>query len=773
MESPLPTVLLVDDREANLLALGAVLEQLPIRLFKASSGREALKFLLQEDCALILLDVQMPGLDGFETAALIRQRERTRHTPIIFVTAIHREEAHIVRGYANGAVDYLLKPFAPEALLRKVSVFVEQHQREQRLTEEALLRTRQRDESVRREQVALAETEIQRKHLHALFMEAPAAIAILRGPDHVFELANPRYEELVGRKDLVGKPGRAALPEMVDQGLWEVFDRVYATAVPFVGKEVPVFIDRGAGKLHHAFFNLVAQPSRNASGSVDGILIHAVDVTEQVRARQTMEAMAENIPQMAWIADPAGWIYWYNRRWYEYTGTTLAEMEGWGWSKVHHPDHLEAVTAKWKECLAAEQVWEDTFPLRGKDGAFRWFLSRASPIRDARGKVTHWFGTNTDVTAQHQAEQALKEADVRKTEFIGILSHELRNPLAPIRSALALLDRVVPPEPQADRARSVIARQVDHLARLVDDLLDVTRISHGRIELQRTRVNLASLAARAAEDQRAVLAANSVDLRVENTAEPVWVDADPTRIVQVIGNLLQNSAKFTPAGGRVDLMVAETAGAAEIRVRDTGVGLDAEMRERLFTPFAQAQRSLARTQGGLGLGLSLVKGLVDLHQGSVTAHSAGPDLGTEFVVRLPRASGPGAATPAPPVKQRGRPRRILVIEDNLDAAQMLAEVLELSGHSVRIASDGHAGIALAREIAPEVIFCDLGLPGLNGYEVARAVRGEESLRSSVLVALSGYSQAQDQERSASAGFHAHLAKPATIEQLEALIAELP
>jgi PAS domain S-box-containing protein len=766
------TLLLVDDREANLLALEAVLESLPVRIVKVLSGRDALKFLLQEDCALILLDIQMPGLDGFETASLIRKRERTRSTPIIFVTAIHREEANIIAGYANGAVDYLVKPFNPETLLSKVRFFVELYERERRLVEEAADRTRLLDESRRREQAALAEMEIERKKLQMLFMQAPAAIALLRGPDHVFQLANPRYEELVGRRDLVGQRGRDALPELSAQGIWDVFDRVYETGVPFVGKEFPVRLERSAGQ-HQGFFNFVAQPTFDFKGAVEGVLIHAVEVTEQVHARQTMEAMAENIPQLAWIADPTGAIYWYNRRWYDYSGTTLAEMEGWGWKQIQHPDHVERVEAKWKKCLAAEEIWEDTFPLRGKDGRYRWFLSRASPIRDELGKVTRWFGTNTDVTAQHDAEQELLEADVRKTEFIGILSHELRNPLAPIRSALALLDRVEPKNPQAVRARSVIGRQVDHLSRLVDDLLDVTRISHGRIELQRAHVNLAALAARAAEDQRAVLSAAEVALHIEVPQEPVWVDADATRIIQVIGNLLQNSAKFTPSGGRVDLAVSVSAGAAEIRVRDTGVGLDAAMQERLFKPFSQAPRSLARTQGGLGLGLSLVKALAELHGGSVAAYSAGPERGTEFVVRLPRASSPGEPANASPGRSRARPRRILVIEDNVDAAQMLAEVLELSGHNVRIAHDGREGIAAAQEMWPEIVFCDLGLPGLTGYEVARSLRGDQRLRATALVALSGYSQAQDQKRSAEAGFDAHLAKPATIEELEALIAALP
>jgi DNA-binding response OmpR family regulator len=284
------TILLVDDREANLLALTAVLEALPVRLVKATSGREALKFLLKDDCALILLDVQMPDLDGFETAALIHARERTRYLPIIFVTAVHREEEHIIRGYTHGAVDYIVKPFDPTALVAKVRVFVEQYTREQGLREEAALRLRQRDESRLREEAATADAEAQREHLHALFMQAPAAIAIVRGRKLVFELANPRFEDLIHVYSLRGRPGREVLPGSLANETWRLIDGVLEERKPFLGTEYPDLF----GLAGH-YFNFVVQPAHDSRAAERSAMIHVVDITESVLARRKSEALARRL----------------------------------------------------------------------------------------------------------------------------------------------------------------------------------------------------------------------------------------------------------------------------------------------------------------------------------------------------------------------------------------------------------------------------------------------------------------------------------------------
>ena len=372
--------------------------------------------------------------------------------------------------------------------------------------------------------------------------------------------------------------------------------------------------------------------------------------------------------------------------------------------------------------------------------------------------------------ALRRTEEELRESDRRKTEFLAVLSHELRNPLTPIRNSIYLLERAPPGSTQAERAREVLHRQTDHLARLVDDLLDATRISRGKIDLHRTRFDLRDVVRKATDDLRSLFEASGIDLRVERVAVPLWMDGDETRIAQVLGNLLHNAAKFTPAGGVVTVALAERDGAATLSVQDTGAGIAPGEVERMFEPFAQGAQDQARTAGGLGLGLALVKGLVELHGGSVGARSGGPGRGAEFTVSLPLvpalapAAGAEGAAPA-----RDASRLVVIVEDNVDAGATLGEILELSGHRVRLARDARAGLALARELHPDVVLCDIGLPDMDGYDFARAVRRDAALAGTRLVAVTGYAQPEDRARALAAGFDAHLAKPPAIEELEAVL----
>jgi PAS domain S-box-containing protein len=380
-----------------------------------------------------------------------------------------------------------------------------------------------------------------------------------------------------------------------------------------------------------------------------------------------------------------------------------------------------------------------------------------------------------DVTARKAAENGLRDAnerlrelDRRKDEFLAMLSHELRNPLAPIRNAIAILEHASPGGEQAARAKAVIRRQVDHMARLVGDLLDVARIARGKIELEPRPMDLVALVQRSAEDHRTLMYERGVSLAVELPPRPAWVQGDATRLTQVIGNLLQNAAKFTERGGRVSVTLAVEAGVAEVRVLDDGVGMPPELLFRIFEPFVQADRSLARSQGGLGLGLALVRGIVELHGGEVRAESEGAGKGSTFVLRLPTIEPARAADAATPGSQALRGRRVLVVDDNRDGAESLSAMLELAGHEVVVAFDGPSALEKARACAPEVVLCDLGLPGMSGYEVARRLRalGPSGLR---LVAVSGYAAPEDVEASRKAGFDAHLAKPPDLDALAALI----
>ena len=368
------------------------------------------------------------------------------------------------------------------------------------------------------------------------------------------------------------------------------------------------------------------------------------------------------------------------------------------------------------------------------------------------------------------ALQALREADRNKTHFLAMLSHELRNPLEPIRNAVYVLENAPPGGEQAARAREVIERQTQHMARLIDDLLDVTRVSRGKVQLLVVPVDLREVVLRTIEDHRPAFEAAHVQLHLSIAPERVVTLGDRTRLAQILSNLLQNAAKFTPPDRNVWVSLSRDAGAgvAVLRVRDDGAGIPAEMLPRVFEPFAQADETLNRSQGGLGLGLSLVRSLVELHGGEVQASSAGPGQGAEFTVRLPLSPEPVGVS-----EDRARPaaasRRVLVIEDNVDSADTLRDVLGLAGHAVEVSRTGPEGIERARAFAPQVVLCDIGLPGLDGYGVARALRDDPAVRGAYLVALSGYATPDDVARARAAGFDRHLAKPVDAEVLLELV----
>ncbi len=388
---------------------------------------------------------------------------------------------------------------------------------------------------------------------------------------------------------------------------------------------------------------------------------------------------------------------------------------------------------------------------------------------------------NRDLVGDLQREKALLESrvnertaelqalDQQKNNFLAMLSHELRNPLAPIRNSLFILGRSDPGSAQGREAIEVIDRQTEHITRLVDDLLDLSRIEQGRIELRRTPVDLTELLARTVADHRSVFERRHVRLVTDLPAGPVYANVDATRMAQVVGNLLHNAAKFTPADGEtaVTLTVADTM--AEIRVRDTGVGIDPALLPRLFEPFTQGRQTLARTEGGLGLGLALVKGIVKLHDGTIRAESAGPNKGAAFTIRLPLASANAAArASAPPVSARAAARKVLVVDDNRDAANSLAKLAQVLGHEADVAYDGPSALAKAQSCVPDVVLCDLGLPGISGYEVARTLRARhKGIR---LIAVSGYAMPDDIARAIEAGFDSHVTKPAPPDVVQRLLA---
>jgi PAS domain S-box-containing protein len=512
-----------------------------------------------------------------------------------------------------------------------------------------------------------------------------------------------------------------------------------------------------------------------------GVVCYFFDATRIQQANQALREsearfrmLADNMSQLAWTCDQLGNVTWYNQRWLDYTGLGFEDMKGWNWSKVQHPDHLARVVERVRRSAETGEPWDDTFPLRGKDGTYRWFLSRAVPIRDDQGHILFWFGTNTDVTDQRELEQALKDADRRKNEFLAMLAHELRNPLAPIRHAVQVMRLTGGNGEVVATTSEMMERQLGQLVRLVDDLLDVSRISRGKIELRERRIEVASAVNHAVEAIRSQLQGMGHHLSVTLPPKPIYLNADPTRLAQVVGNLLNNACKFTDKGGRIWLTVERESGQAVIRVRDSGIGIAADQLPRIFEMFVQVDTSLERSVSGLGIGLTLVKCLVEMHGGTVEGHSGGIGQGSEFVVRLPII----VETPQPPreptISEPATPtaRRILVVDDNRDATDSLAMLLNLTGNQTHIAHDGLEAVEAAATFRPDVVLLDIGLPKLNGYEACRRIREEPWGKDMVLVALTGWGQEEDRQKSKEAGFDGHLVKPVDLGALMHLFASM-
>jgi len=428
-----------------------------------------------------------------------------------------------------------------------------------------------------------------------------------------------------------------------------------------------------------------------------------------------------------------------------------------------HPADIAETQAKLSQHLRGETpFFAHELRLLHHDGSYRWMLTRGVCLRDNAAAPTCLLGTHTDITEHKRTEEALKEADRRKDEFLAMLAHELRNPLAPIRNAVQILRMLGPANASMQKVQDMIERQVTHMTRLVDDLLDVSRITRGKILLRKERLDFVALVRAAAEDHCRMIECSNLALALKLPEEPLSMYGDPTRLAQVVGNLMQNACKFTDAGGQVtvELRREPDQDQARLVVRDTGIGMEAEILQRLFEPFSQADRSLARSRGGIGLGLALVKGLVELHGGRVAASSRGRGLGSEFTILLPLTQEQEAPIP-PEVKAEpsGHGGRILIIEDNQDVSESLRMLLESWGYQVTQAYTGVAGVEAFQRCCPAVVLCDIGLPGgMDGYGVAHALRQLPGL-SAYLVAVSGYGQEEDLRRALQAGFDRHMTKP--------------
>ena len=499
------------------------------------------------------------------------------------------------------------------------------------------------------------------------------------------------------------------------------------------------------------------------------------------RSEARYRALAEASCQAVWFWDPAtgtGEFDATQRWWEEATGQSPADQsarEYQGWLERVHPEDRERARAAWVGALASGIPYDIEYRVLARTGEVRVVQARAVAVRGPEGEVREWVGALCDATERRSVEEALKEANRRKDEFLAMLAHELRNPLAPIRNAAEVLRRVGGSDPYLEQARSMIERQVVHMARLVDDLLDVSRISRSKILLRKGQLDLALLVHDTVEDHRSLLEGAGLTLALDLPPEPVWMLGDPTRLSQVLDNLLQNAGKFTNPGGCVSVrLTCDPEGLAVLTVEDTGIGMEPDMLARLFEPFSQADRSLDRSRGGLGLGLALVKGLVDLHGGSVEVASGGTGQGARFTIRLPLAREEKPATlPELAAPSAARPLSILVVEDNRDAAESLQMLLELSGHRAVVAYTGQEGLELAQRIRPDVALCDIGLPGgMDGYALARTLRASEETAGIFLAAVTGYGQEEDKRQARESGYDHHMTKPIDPAALMALLETL-
>ncbi|AWG45832.1 MULTISPECIES: PAS domain S-box protein [unclassified Massilia] len=529
---------------------------------------------------------------------------------------------------------------------------------------------------------------------------------------------------------------------------------------------------------------------RNEQNEIVGAVGANMDISAQVAAERAMKdsearfrSIANVIPQMVWSAGAGGTNDYLNTRWREFTGLPEEELLGDGWVKVIHPEDMPALDAAWARSLADGSPYEVEHRLLHHTGQYRWVLNRALPVTDERGEIVRWMGSLTDIHDKKRGEEELKAAARRKDEFLAMLAHELRNPLAPITSAAQLLVHVAADEKRVRQSSEIIVRQVRHLTGLVDDLLDVSRVTRGLVELQRERVDLKAVVASALEQARPLVEARKHHLDLAIDAGPAWVDGDRIRLVQVVANLLNNAAKYTPQGGAISLALDVHEGRAALSVRDNGIGIGPDLLPLIFELFTQAERTPDRAQGGLGLGLALVKSLVGLHGGSVQAESPGPGLGSTFRVLLPLAQPVRGAAPAGPAAQGVLPGmpdalpHVLIVDDNADAAQSLAEILRTLGHRADVAHTPQHALALAEQDWPQVFILDIGLPDIDGYALARRLHAlaeqQPARRDALYLALTGYGQAHDKVLSRAAGFDRHFVKPVDLDTLLAALAEAP
>jgi PAS domain S-box-containing protein len=620
----------------------------------------------------------------------------------------------------------------------------------------------------------------ERSHLRNLFNQAPGFIAVVTGESNVFEIVNEAYYQLVGHRDIIGKPMLMAMPELRGQGFEELLAQVRNSGKPFVGRDLKAQLQRVAGApVTEAYIDVLYQPVFDKDGVVTGIFVQGHDVSDAHAAQLAQRESAERLSDGMVAARMVVWDWDIATRTIVFSANAQLVLGASGGDldaltrAIPADDEARLVAARNRAVAERSGYQVIVRFVRPDDGRMIWIDVRGKVRCDAAGQAVSVRGVTLDITERIKAEDDLRDAHRRKDEFLAMLAHELRNPLAPISSAAQLLTYLQPADARLKHASDIIVRQVEHITGLVDDLIDVSRVTRGLISTDKQPCDIARIVEQALEQVRPVIEARGHGLALALPSPPAFILGDQKRLVQALTNLLSNAAKYTPDGGNIALGVSVAGEMVHLTVSDDGIGIGAGLLPRVFDLFTQGERSADRSQGGLGVGLAVVKSLVELHGGRVEAASAGVGMGSVFTVSLPllhRGEGDAIGAPIAAVAagEEGA-LRLLVVDDNDDAAMMLSMLLEASGYQVSSENGSRAGLSRALADRPDVCLLDIGLPDMDGYELARRIRAAPEMAHATLIAITGYGQQEDKQKAFAAGFDHHLVKPVNTAELTALL----
>lgn len=765
-----PRILFVEDEPTLRIHVSELLSD-EYCVDTAGNGTDALKAVLRAKPDIIVTDIVMPGMDGVELVKTLRGSPSTQSIPVLLISG-HAPEDRRVESFREGADGYLAKPYSERELRALIGSMIHS--------------ARQRAEALRREAAEEAERRVHADRAGLLESITDAFFALDR--DWRFTYVNQRALDYYGktREQLLGHSIWDVFPTAAGSQLQEQYERVLRTQASAAFEMKSVLTGR--------WVDLRVFPAGQ------GLAVYFRDVSDRRRAEEKLQAVLTKLEGREWrlslstrVAGLA--VFAWDSRSDCITFENVPPPDILRLSQAVHltgshfmrqmmqPDDARVLRRLLLRGMRSGQPLRGVFRVRGGADSWRYLEINGSCESVHQPGIIRLVGVVQDVTERRQIEEALRETDRRKDEFLALLSHELRNPLAPIANGLSLLKLRGSDDPVAHRTLGVMERQLNHLVRLVDDLLDVGRMTHGKLQLRIQRVSLPDVLGRAVESTRTALEAHGHSLTMEVRGHDLIVDGDADRLTQVVTNLIHNSAKYTDAGGRIRITVQHEGDEAVVAVTDNGIGIPPNALEQVFEMFSQVKLQQPRAGGGLGIGLALVRKIVQMHGGTIRATSAGLGLGSTFTVRLPlaRADGSLPARGALDIAASGNVvletpcragARILVVDDNSDAATSLEDLLRLKGYSVLTAATGEEAIEKAQAFRPQLIFMDIGLPGIDGVEAAIRIRAMPDLQGTTIVAVTGWGQPSDRARTRAAGIVAHLLKPVTPEEFERVLANL-